>query len=262
MALQHEVNFFIHKDLVDYQGFLRFDKLIEKIQIVNAENSMKIGFTQNLLGQHNAIWVLIENITELYAPLPSYNEKMVIETIPTGLNKFYFFREDFVYLNEKKKENLIGRNGSKWILIDAKTRKPLNTSLILTGKQLTSICNSGFNFATEIKRLRFPNNWVGREVLTYQTLLSDLDVNNHMHNTNYIKLSLDVLAKGLNLDLSKQQLLIKKFQITFQNEVLYDEIIHFTISLENQKAMIVGKKNNDTVAIIAEIHYELTNSLL
>jgi acyl-ACP thioesterase len=123
------------------------------------------------------------------------------------------------------------------MLLDIKTFKP-TMSLELINKQ-NPIDKDVFNIK-EIKRLKELDNYSKR--LDYYIRKSDIDLNNHVHNLNYLDMALEVIDDKY----------YSNIEIEYLKEIKYDDKIIVMSEKTNDKyyIKIYNETNNVTSALI------------
>ena len=140
---------------------------------VGLEDIIKMGYTIVLLS-----WKLeVKN-------RPKFGDKLKVNTWVKETDKMYFYRDFEITINDEVA--IIAT--SKWMLLDIKTFKPvMNLELI---KKQNPIDKDVFE-TRDIKRLKELDNYSNK--LDYYIRKSDIDLNNHVHNLNYLDMALEVI---------------------------------------------------------------------
>lgn len=236
------LEFIVASDEVDYKGRLFLPSLVEKLQIANAINSNVIGLTDEIFKEKNVNWMLMNDHMILKKPLPTIGDRVFIETVSTDVKGAKFYREDFVYLNEVKEENLIVHNGSIWIIADRDTHIPRRPSFVCDKDEIKKQADLTLEFAKSIKDLNPKSDLKeDQKIFDYLALYSDIDANLHMHNTTYIGLALDAIVSWEMLDVHTQDILVEEIQIRYMREILLNELVNIYLVKEDEYYHIEGK---------------------
>ena len=189
---------------------------------VGLEDIIKMGYTIVLLS-----WKLEINNR------PKYKDKIKVNTWVKETSKMYFYRDFEIIIND----DVAVKATSKWMLLDIKTFKPvMNLELI---KKQNPIDKDVFNIK-EIKRLKELDNYSKR--LDYYIRKSDIDLNNHVHNLNYLDMALEVIDDKY----------YSNIEIEYLKEIKYDDKIIVMSEKTNDKyyIKIYNETNNVTSALI------------
>lgn len=187
-------------------GKLRLHNLLLLLQEAAYLNAEKLDFGYGFLIEKNMTWVL-SSLKIKIKEHPKWTDKVELQTWPIGYNRLYGLR-DFLLLNDKGEELMAIT--SEWVIIDAKTRRPVN------------IYEQGFNLPRinkrameeDIKRLN-PKRFAKAEQLAEITVpYSAIDENGHVNNAEYVKWALDAFKQKGNAFDS-----FSKVQISFIAEI-------------------------------------------
>ena len=149
---------------------------------VNHANAARLGY--NELIRLNLAWVLTRQLVKLYK-IPKLNEKVTVETWAAGMTDTIAVR-DFNILN--KEQEILGICRSSWMLIDLKMRRPVR----IPEEMRNLLPKSPERLREDIVLDKIPlsENTEGKSS-TYQVVYSDLDMNHHVNNINYLRWVLD-----------------------------------------------------------------------
>lgn len=189
---------------------------------VGLEDIIKMGYTIVLLS-----WKLEINNR------PKYKDKLKVNTWVKETSKMYFYRDFEIIIND----DVAVKATSKWMLLDIKTFKPvMNLELI---KKQNPIDKDVFE-TRDIKRLKELDNYSKK--LKYYIRKSDIDLNNHVHNLNYIDMALEVIDDKY----------YSNIEIEYLKEIKYDDKISIMSEKINDKyyIKIYNETNNVTSALI------------
>lgn len=189
---------------------------------VGLEDIIKMGYTIVLLS-----WKLEINTR------PKYKDKLKVNTWVKETSKMYFYRDFEIIIND----DVAVKATSKWMLLDIKTFKPvMNLELI---KKQNPIDKDVFE-TRDIKRLKELDNYSKK--LKYYIRKSDIDLNNHVHNLNYIDMALEVIDDKY----------YSNIEIEYLKEIKYNDKISIMSEKINDKyyIKIYNETNNVTSALI------------
>lgn len=209
---------------MDMKGLLSVHSIAALLQETAGNHAHKYGFGYHQMIEDGHIWVLTRLKLEINN-LPEWNEELTIYTWIVNREKF-FSRRDFRIENQKG-EILINA-ASGWMLLDLNTKRP---KLVEDLKMSIPILDQLFAIDTEFEKIEtIDEPELNRQ--KYTVRYSDLDINKHINNAQYIRILLDALPfETINTKL------IKSFEINYLSEAtIGDEfkIITGRKTIENQ----------------------------
>lgn len=224
-----------------------------KISEINKDNEATnkaiLGYLEDTAGKHSSIvgcgildvpktnltWLLLEWKLQVIKR-PKYAEKIRVETWSKKSIKCYAYR-DFKIFDEK--ENVIALATSKWVLIDAKKGKIVRIESDFHQKFDPEPEKSAFK-NEEFSKIHIPEEY--KNEIEYVVRRSDIDVNNHMHNLNYLELAYEILPKEIYDDCE-----LDNVRITYKREVCLGETVKCKYSCIDEKHIIVVTDLNEKV---------------
>lgn len=163
---------------VDYTGRLKLASLFNYFQETAGNHATHLGVGYEKLRTRGFFWVLSRAKVHINRS-PDWRETVVLTTWPKGQDGLLFMR-DFRMLDNRQQTLVTGSTG--WLLIDTQHNKPHPAGDL----QLTLPANEhGHAIEAPLKKLRQPET----PALAYErrVLPSDLDVNNHVNNAQYLE---------------------------------------------------------------------------
>jgi acyl-ACP thioesterase len=219
---------------VDINNRLKINTLFNYLQDVASEHaeSLKLGFNDLIV--NNLGWVLSWAKVQIEEN-PEFGERILIRTWPKCRYKLFSLREFIVYNSSGK---VMYRISTAWLLINVKT------------KRITDIKNLPQQIYYQPDQYainEFPEKITSdkdKEILFFKKIrYTDLDINQHVNNTQYIELILDCYSaehhKNNNL---------KSLTVSFISESFYgdDLEIRFAPKGSNEKFDVVEGINQKT----------------
>lgn len=180
-------------------------------------------------------WVLLDWKLKIIRR-PKYSEKIKIKTWSKNAIKFYTYRDFEVY---DENGQVIAIATSKWVLLDIDKGKIVKISDEVLNKYEPELEKSVFDIS-EIEKLQEPENYISE--VEYTVKKSDIDVNNHMHNLNYLELANEALPEEIY---NKQEL--NNVRINYRKEIKLGETVKCKYSFENNTHIIVIKSKDEKV---------------
>ena len=199
------------------------------------------GIHSNLAGtgllnieETNMSWVLLEWKLQVIKR-PKYTDKIKVKTWSKPPVKCYAYRDFELYDMEG---NIIAKAISKWILIDISKGKILRVDDKILEKyepeERTVFENEKFEKIKESSEYK--------EEVTYKVKRSDIDVNKHMHNLNYIDLATEVLPEEVYNNKT-----FDNVRITYKKEIKLGEVVQSKYAYQDGKHVIAIKSEDDKV---------------
>lgn len=205
-------NFKLRYSEIDCTHTLKPQVLLNFMQDLASDNAEEFGFGYSFNIENNVAWFLLKYHFEFI----NYPEKIYNITLSThakGYNKLFALR-DFKMEHEGK---LIGRATSSWGLVNLKTKSMVPIASVLSDNPNIK------PWAKHPDDMQYnkikPLDRVDREK-TFEARFDDLDVNQHVNNSNYIKWAFEVL----NFDFRKTHKL-KTLDMVFKKELKYAECV-------------------------------------
>lgn len=163
--------------------------ILALLEDIAGTHSDKVGYGIKDVDSKKKAWILMDWKLKVIKRV-SYGEKVKIKTWARSISKpmFYSYR-DFEVYNEQNE--LIAIATSKWVLFDIEKEKISKIEM-----DLMSLYNTESKHvfeAEDIEKIKVPDeyeSWVDYKVRRF-----DIDVNQHMHNLNYLNLAYEALPE-------------------------------------------------------------------
>lgn len=214
---------------------LTLHSLLEILQEAATEHSDAAGYCVNNIEQTNCAWLVLNWKVQMIST-PHLNECLTINTWAKTFEKMYSYR-DFEVFDEKN--NLVAIASSKWLLIDATSKKikriTPEISIAYGGTYSKNVFSTPINEKPSI-----PDNLELN--FTYQIQRRDLDTNGHVNNLHYLNFAFETLPEDVYT-----AYLFKNLEIFYKKEIQYKEKINCYYTFENNEHIITIKSNDDSV---------------
>ena len=217
---------------IDCTHTLKPQVLLNFMQDLASDNAEKLGFGYSFNLKKNVAWYLLKYHFE-FEDYPEKIYNITLSTHAKGYNKLFALRD----FKMEYEGNLIGRAASTWGLIDLKTMSMASIASVLSDNPNIKPYEKSED---DLKYNKIPQlTRIDREK-TFEARFDDLDVNQHVNNSNYIKWALEVL----NFDFRKTHK-IKILDMVFKKELKYAEKVISQAQTEENTTIHV-LKNADT----------------
>ncbi len=168
----------------DVSGRLSITSLFNYLQDAAARHATVLNFGKEHLEQNNMFWVL-SRILVIMDNMPGWEEEIIIRTWPRGVDKLFALRDFEVLGNNGRK---YGGATSCWLMVNRENRWPVRPDKLL--EELKG------NMHNKSSLERYPSKLTATGISSYTSQVfpvrySDLDINMHVNNVQYIKWAID-----------------------------------------------------------------------
>ena len=178
----------------DRTGTLKPHSLLNYFEEAAQQHARELGFGYEQLKEQQRFWVL-SRLEAVVDRSPRWGEKVTIETWPKSVSRLFAIRDFFIYdgQNDNGDGQPLVRATSAWLLMDAKAGRPLRPEKYLPQGPLLD--NAKKSALDEVPgKIGFDED--GPEVVsTVAVQYSDLDVNDHVNNSVYLRWIDDAVRK-------------------------------------------------------------------
>ena len=209
--------------------------LLQAFQDVATLHADHLGFGWDALNADKKLWVVSKIAVEVLRPV-MLGDSVVVSTWPVAPNKFFADRHYQMCLTDG---TVLVNAVSRWCVIDFDTRKMANPMLesqkYYDGEYLEKVSGATF----EVKKVVLDDSF--ELSYTKQVRWTDLDLNHHVNNTNYVDIAVDSLSS--NYLLGKYA---SAFELTYHGECRFGDQVHVYSKLVDGEHKVVGQKNGAT----------------
>src|SRR4030043_513979 len=223
---QLEKEYRVHVYETGPDGKVSLWSLFNYMQDIASEHAVKLGFGRDDLLKKNHFWVLSRMFTVIYE-LPSWFDTMIVKTWPSGTDKFFAMRNYEIKFTDGR---YVAAGSSSWLIVDRTTKR------IQRPDDLVAKYNSENQSVKSTARSAVKLAGASAEGLlsaASRVKISDLDINLHTNNANYLKWITD--TSDLNFILSHSP---QSAEINYLAESMHDEEICIKTSREEVKNII------------------------
>lgn len=227
---------------VNRKNELNNKSLLEFLENIAAKHSDAVGLGMNDIQKTKLTWVLLEWKLEVIKR-PKYGDILDINTWARYSNKCYSYRDFEVY---DQNNNKCAIATSKWLLIDIDRGRPTRIEEELISKYEPEYGKSVFNI-TELDKLKESENYKSEKI--YEVRRSDIDINGHMHNLNYLDLVYDILPQ------EQYDNEANNIRISYKKEIRYGNKVRYTyLSEDNKDNIIIKSEDGKNIHAIVECY--------
>ncbi len=231
-----EKKYIINEQQVNGAQEFRTQELFEMLTEMGGIHSDMIGNGADALMAKKLSWVLLTWRIN-FIKRPKLDDEILVKTWVRKSDGITSVRDFEVYNSDNEK---IIVASSKWCLINLETRRPVRFDDELSNAYQPEDRNA---FGEELPRVREPGEYTLEK--QYQIKESDIDVNGHFHNSNYLDVAFEIIP---NFDES-----INNFDnvlIEFKKEIMYGEDVHVYYKNEEGKEIVALKVNDKLNALV------------
>lgn len=220
---------------VDLSGKATILTISNFLQEIAGNHAGILGVSVDKLFERKLTWVL-SRLNLKMKTYPFWREEISITTWPSDAYGKYATR-DFEIFNSKN--ILIGQATTSWMLIDLTKMKPITMPDFITSIKLPNrkrAINDKFSKLQKISNAQYQNK--------YNVRLSDLDINQHVNNVNYIEWAIETIPITI-----AQKYQLSQFEISFRAEGKYGDSIESNaqaIRSDNEKYYLHSLVNSKT----------------
>ena len=209
--------------------------LLGDFEDIGGIHSNMAGYGLLDIPKNHLSWILLDWKLKVIKR-PKYAEKIIVKTWSKNAVKCYAYR-DFEVCDEKG--NIMAQAISKWVLVDIEQEKIVrvdNNILESYNPELNKTVFENENF----EKINEPQNYMSET--QYKVKRADIDVNNHMHNLNYVDLANEALPEEVYREKHFDNL-----RISYKKEIKLEETVKCKYAYENNKHIVAIKSEDDKI---------------
>jgi medium-chain acyl-[acyl-carrier-protein] hydrolase len=197
---------------VDTQRRVTVQTICNYLQETADNHAVLLGFAVDQLQTQGMTWVL----SRLHLKMdryPHWRDTVHVATWPSDVRRLFAFRD---YELRDEHDEVIGRATSDWLLLDINTLKPMPIP-----PSIVDNCNRERERVFTAPPVKLPD----LERVEYETIFqvrqSDLDINRHVNNVNYVEWALETVPENV-----RETHQLSELQVVFRAASVYgDQII-------------------------------------
>ena len=209
--------------------------ILSYLEDIGGIHSNMAGYGIFEIAETHLSWILLGWRVQVIRR-PKYGEKIKIKTWSKGVIKFYTYRDFEIY---DQQGNLVIKASSKWVLLDIEKGKIVRIDSELMNKYEPETDKGVFGI-DEFDKIKEPEEY--QYETEYSVRRADIDVNNHMHNLNYIELANEALPEDVY-----RGALFNDVRIIYKKEIKYGDIVKCKYAYKEDKHIVVIKSQDDAI---------------
>lgn len=244
MASVFRKEFTISSYELNPRGVARLTTIANYLQEVAYHHANELGFGYEQMVDRRTLWMLSRLKIQMFA-YPAWNDGLVVETWPSGINKLFAIR-DFRILDSNGK--LLGIATSYWLIVHLDTHRPMRPGAEMERYAIIDYGESVFEDSLE--KISMPGEII---ILgQHDVAFSDLDIVGHVNNVKYMEWCIDAsMSPGF------QDRNISSFEINFLHEALPGNHVLISGAGEADLQWLTATRKEDEQELIrAKIEWE------
>ncbi len=210
----------------DASGRVNPHKIAEFLQDAAGEHANLLGFGWDILDKTGCLWVLSKLRLRFFRPVTREVKSFTLYTWPLKPARFFAER----CFSAVSGEQQLFAADSVWLVIDRDSRK------IVSSERLAAIYDCDFDDAhcdveNKFERIRRDGDYAFAYSLEVRR--SDLDVNGHVNNANYINYAANVL---------RPEERIEEMEIVYQKELRLGDKADIYVKRQGNRVYVAGER--------------------
>ncbi len=201
--------------------------MLKYLENIACKHSDEVGYGINDMEKTKVAWILLDWRFKVIER-PIYGQTIKVKTWSRKMDKCSAYR-DFEIYDENGK--ILAIATTKWVVLDVDTRKLQRITDQIASKYESETEKQVFE--KEIEKLHEPES----EGYSIQLKIrkTDIDINNHVNNLNYLDLAYEILPEEVyNSDL-------KNIRITYKHQTEPGETVNISYTKQDNKNIITIK---------------------
>ena len=210
---------------------IKTHRVMELMQDAATTHADELGIGWNYMDENGLFWILSKVKIVFNKPIDRNTRGFDLYTWPIASNRLYAERR-FKAVDEQGQT--LFASSTLWMIVERDTRKIASRDVVAKYYSFdfdTAECGCDNNF----DRVRRDDTYA----LSYerQVRRTDLDLNKHVNNTNYVNYALDVLGE------TEQ---IKEAEIVYHKELKLGDVVKVYSKRDNNVVYVVGERDEQT----------------
>ena len=229
-------NYKIGLDDIGVNNEISNKAILRIMEDVSGFHSASIGYGLFEIETKKRAWMILDWKMKVIKR-PKYMDDIKAETWSRKVERLYAYRD---FQLKDKDGNIIAIATSRWIFVDTDRRRPVRLT-----SDISDLYESEPDkcvFEEEIEDVKCENYLFEKD---YYIQRRDIDMNEHMHNLNYLDMAYEILPE----DIYKSKV-FDNVRIVYKKEIVYGEKVECYYSQENDRHIVTAKSNDKINAII------------
>lgn len=229
-------NYKIGLDDIGVNNEISNKAILRIMEDVSGFHSASIGYGLFEIETKKRAWMILDWKMKVIKR-PKYMDDIKAETWSRKVERLYAYRD---FQLKDKDGNIIAIATSRWIFVDTDRRRPVRLT-----SDISDLYESEPDkcvFEEEIEDVKCENYLFEKD---YYIQRRDIDMNEHMHNLNYLDMAYEILPE----DIYKNKV-FDNVRIVYKKEIVYGEKVECYYSQENDRHIVTAKSNDKINAII------------
>lgn len=179
--MRYQKEFSIHSYEINQFGNASLSSIFNYLNEIAWEHAQKLDWGFDVLKKNNYYWVLSRVYIKIMKH-PKWQDKITVETWPTGTESIYAFRE---YAVKNEHDEVIIRASSAWLILDLDSKRIIRPDAL----------SDSFQRFAQHKICRYPDRIKpggNKDKLLFSPVLfTDLDINQHFNSAKYVERALN-----------------------------------------------------------------------
>jgi medium-chain acyl-[acyl-carrier-protein] hydrolase len=216
------------------RGKARLTTVANYFQEIAYHHANELGFGYDDMKERRTMW-LLSRMRIRVGRYPVWNDRIVLETWPSGVDKLFAVRD---FRIRDMEGEILGTASSYWLIVDLETHRPVRPKEEL--ERYSDIVYSAPVFDRPLKKLVIPEGT--READRHQVAFSDLDIVGHVNNVKYMEWCVNTAMKGGTPDRE-----IRLFEINFLQEARFGDhiVIHSASGGDGKELYFSASREED-----------------
>ena len=215
-------------------------KILSCLENAAVKHGDYVGLGMNDLNKSGLTWMILDWEIEMNRR-PSYGDIIEVHTWSKCTNKCYSYRDYEIYVDGEK----YGIATSKWLMVDINRGRPARIDEEYIAQYKPEPDKSTFDIS-DIDKLQEQEEYERECKCVIRR--SDIDINGHVHNLNYM----DIIEELLSDEERKTD--FKDIRITYKKEIKFgDEVKCFCHKSDNKYYFIIKSNEDKNINAIIEM---------
>ena len=210
--------------------------LLKIMQDVSGLHSASVGYGALDIETKKKAWMILDWKMKVLKR-PKYNDEVHAQTWSRKAERLYAYRDFKLKDNDG---NIVAIGTSRWILVDIDRRRPVRLTSDITDLYESETDKSVFS--EEMEDIKSVDYLFKKD---YSIQRRDIDINEHMHNLNYLDMAYEVLPE----DVYKNKV-FDNIRIIYKKEIVYGQKVECYYNVQGDNHIITAKCEEKINAII------------